>query len=120
MAVVDLTVQSPARFGGEVEDITFTATSTDGVTCTYTGRRNMLFLIKNGSGGSLDVVLTGVASNRTFQRATNLTISTGAGETSAVLVPSTGFTNASGKVSFTIADATSLTMAAIELPETPT
>ena len=117
MAVTAIPVQTFDAYAGKIEDISFTAATTDNHTVAHSGG-DILILVNNGSAGSLDVVLVGVASPRTFDMASDITISTGASEISGFVIPDVGFST-SGSVSITVADASSLSLAAFKLTTTP-
>lgn len=112
MAETELTVTELGPYGEEIEDVdddaSLQATDSANNNFFYHPGGSVLVLIENLSAGSLDVIFEGVASNRTFGVATDLTTSTGASKRSVVQIPAAGFTNSSGKVILTIADSTSL------------
>ena len=117
MARTELTVQTVSPNGGELEDITFTAANaTTDMMFANTGKE--VLLIKNASGGSLDVEVA--LPDDKYGARDPKTISTGAGEQSitntfdpAVFSQPAGGTNA-GKVHLDIATDTSLSLAVVK------
>ena len=119
MARTAIPVQTTNPYGGKIEDISYTAgDATNDHEFAHPGG-DVLVLIKNGSGGSIDTTLVGVASAKTFNRATDVTISTGAGEESVVVVPSSGFDQGSGVVHLDLTTDTSMEFAVVKPTATP-
>jgi hypothetical protein len=115
MARTAIPVQTlSSKHGGEVEDLTWTAAD-DVNNMEYVGTGNEIVLIKNASGGSLDVVFKSVADP--YERTGDLTVSTGASDQSvAGRFPRLLWNQSDGLVDIDIADDTSLSLAVIRLP----
>jgi len=98
MARVAIPVQTAAAFGGKIEDIGYTNDDGSGELSFVHPGGTVLVLMNNGSGGGVAVSLLGTASRRTFNRATDVTITTAAGELSVVGVPDVGYDQGGGVV----------------------
>lgn len=98
MARVSIPVQTAAAFGGKIEDIAYTNDDGAGELSFVHPGGTVIVLMNNGSGGSVAVTLAGTASRRTFDRATDETITTGAADQSVVAVPDVGFNQGGGVV----------------------
>lgn len=124
MPRTSITVQSLAAFGGKDEDITYTsADAANNMDFTHPGNRDVFVIVKNKHSSPQTAVVNGVASNKTFQRASDITITTAAGDSadkeSLMAVPVEGFTQTDGVVQIDIADDTALSLAVFQISPTP-
>lgn len=110
MAADTLTLVEIAAFGGKDEDIVAaltTGTGANDIDFLHPGGGSVFLIIKNEVGSPITTTLVGVASGDTFNRATDVTITTAANEISIVNVPERGFTDKStGKVNVTFTEDT--------------
>jgi hypothetical protein len=124
MPRTDLTVQTVPAFGGNLEDLSYTAAdAANNMQFPHSGDDRMFVIVKNKHSSQQDVVLVSVGSNKTFQRTGDVTIETSAGsgadKESIQAIPPTGFTQTDGNVHLNIADDTALSLAVIRLVPTP-
>jgi hypothetical protein len=118
MPLVTLTLQDLPAYGAPLSEVTMTAMDAAGVEFVNDG--NTILLINNASAGAENVTAVGRASNRSFNHAIDQVIATT--NTKPALCgpfPQELFNDSGGKVQLTIADATSMTCAAVRLNKTP-
>ncbi len=119
MARTAIAVQSIAAYGGELEDITWTAGDAANDHEFVHPGGTVIVLFKNGHTAPIDAVIKGVASPRTFNRATDVTVSTTNAEESAFACPDKGFDQGSGVVHIDLTTDTNFEIAVIKAAETP-
>jgi hypothetical protein len=120
MARTSITVQTATAFGGELEDITLTAgDATNDMSFVHPGTQSCFVFIKNGHTASIDVVLKGVATQRTYNRAVDVTVSTTNAKESIVAVPPVGYTQSDGTVHLDMTVDTNLELAVFSITPSP-
>lgn len=119
MPLVTLTVQDLPAYGAPLSEVTMTAMDAAGVEFANDG--NTILLISNASAGTEDVTVVGRASNRSFNHQIDRVIATVNAKLSLCgPFDQQLFNDSAGKVQLTLADATSMTCAAVRLNKTPT
>lgn len=122
MPRTSIAVQTMDAFGGNIDDITFTAAdAANNMEFTHPGR-DCFVIVLNEHSGAQTVDLIGVASSKTFNRATDITLTVPIGSTTPQVgiqaVPPVGFTQSGGTVHLDISDDTSLSLAVVEVAPT--
>jgi hypothetical protein len=120
MARTSITVQTLAAFGGKVEDVTMTAgDATNDMSFAHPGGQGCFLTIDNGDASPQVTTINAVATQKTFNMATNITVTTAAGARSYVAIPPTGFTQSDGTVQIDMTSDTSLTLAVLSITPSP-
>jgi hypothetical protein len=109
-----LTIQPVAAFGGKINTISWTAGSTDGHYIVNQGG-DVLLLVKNTDSSGHDVVITSVADEFGCTGDVTVTCAATSGHSIAGPFPPHLFSDSSGHVGITIATATGLSLAAIQI-----
>ena len=118
MPLVTLTVQTLPAYGAPLSEVTMTAMDAAGVEFVNDGQT--ILLISNASAGTEDVTVVGRASNRSYTHVISQVIATVNAKLSLCgPFPQELFNDTGGKVQLTLADATSMTCAAVRLTKTP-
>jgi len=121
MARTTIPVTELAAYGGVDDDLAYTAgDAVNDHDIVHPGTGDIYLIMKNASGSGKTATLVSAASNRTFNRTGDVTLSPSAGEESIVAIPPQGFIQASdSRVHIDIADATSVSFACYRALPTP-